>query len=137
MKSKISVIINRLNKGDKQITGELWVLNNDIKVFDCKTLELPDLDNYPRISCIPYGSYTVKKRWSKKFKNHFHIQDVEGRSYILIHSGNYYTQILGCVLVGTDLRDINNDDIKDVVNSKKTMGILNGLLPDEFNLEIV
>jgi len=72
-------------------------------------LELPWKDNQQKVSCIPLGTYSVKRRHSDRFKEHFHIQDVPNRTWILIHPGNYYTQIMGCVLVGGGFSDINND----------------------------
>jgi hypothetical protein len=58
------------------------------------------------------------------------IQDVPGRSEILIHKGNYYTDILGCVLIGTGLSDINKDGITDVVSSKTAITELLSYLKD-------
>ena len=43
------------------------------------------------------------------------------RSEILIHKGNYYTDILGCILIGSDLADINKDGLLDVTNSKNSV----------------
>jgi len=114
-------IINRLEDNEKQTLGHLTIYKDSIKLFDCYTLELPDKNNEQRISRIPPGSYQVQKRHSKKFGNHFHILDVPGRSWILIHSGNFYTQIKGCVLVGNALTDINQDGERDVVNSRVTL----------------
>jgi hypothetical protein len=55
---------------------------------------------------------------------------------ILIHSGNFYTDILGCILVGDSYGDINHDGIKDVLNSKKTLAEIAKILPQSFSLEI-
>lgn len=104
--------------------------------FICYTLELPWLNNQRRISCIPKGEYTVVKRYSPKYKNHFHILEVENRDWILIHIGNYHTDTLGCILPGLGLVDINGDGIKDVTSSGKAMNLLNKKLPSEFKLEI-
>lgn len=129
--------IIRKKHQDKQTLGSMLVLDGHETVFECKTLELPWKDNQRRVSCIPTGRYAVKKRWSKKFKHHFHIQGVDGRDWILIHSGNYHTQILGCVLVGASHVDINNDGYKDVTSSGKTMKKLLDVMPNEFYLEII
>lgn len=122
---------------DKQVLGDLRVINNDgAIVYDCKTLELPDLNNAKRISCIPKGIYNVVKRNSPKYGNHFHVQNVPDRDMILIHSGNYFTHTLGCILVGKTHADINKDGYRDVTGSKQTLEELNKILPDEFELEI-
>ena len=44
-----------------------------------------------------------------------------GRSGVCIHKGNYFTQILGCIIVGDSHTDINKDGYKDVTNSGKTL----------------
>lgn len=72
------------------------------------TLELPWKDNTPRLSCIPTGSYSAAIRQSPKFGLTYHVKNVPGRSYILIHSGNFAgdreqglkTNVLGCILLG-------------------------------------
>ncbi len=132
------LLIERYSHGEKQTIGNLLGLSESGRsLFNCGTLELPWLDNQNKISCIPIGDYIVKKRYSKKYGWHLHVQDVGNRTYILIHSGNYYTQILGCVLVGK-LGFINDDDIVDVGSSKKTLKKLISLIDkDEIKLTIV
>lgn len=122
---------------DNQTSGLLFVLNENNEVLlKCYCLELPDRDNANSISRIPEGDYKVKKRYSPKYKDHFHVLDVPGRSYILIHHGNYYTNTRGCILVGQDLIDINNDGLLDVTASIATMRKLNQILPPAFDLHI-
>ena len=133
----MDLIITRYGKSDKQTIGSGYVVNTEGFIdYEFCTLELPWLNNKRKISCIPVGEYKVKKRWSKRFKNHFHIQDVDSRKWILIHKGNYHTDILGCILVGDDLGYINSDEEIDVKNSKDTMDILLSKLPNEFTLKI-
>lgn len=130
--------ITRTIKQTKQTLGKLEVLNDkgDV-VFNCFTLELPYLSNRQKISCIPTGVYDVEKRFSDKYGSHFHVLDVPNRDMILIHNGNYYTQILGCILVGKDLIDLNKDGLKDVTESKKTLEKLSKLMPHNFKLYII
>lgn len=72
------------------------VMSNGVVL--CKTIELPWRDNAPRISCIPEGRYEIRKRYSLKFKAHFEIIDIKGRSLILIHPANEAEKELkGCV----------------------------------------
>jgi len=131
------LLIERYSHGEKQTIGNLIGLSESgHALFTCDTLELPWLNNQKQISCIPTGKYLVKKRYSKKFKNHLHITNVENRSYILIHSGNYYTDILGCVLVGR-LGFVNSDDIIDVSSSKKTLKKLLNFVESDIELEII
>lgn len=104
--------------------------------FRCMTLELPWKDNATSVSCIPTGVYECFKRVSGKNGNVFELKNVVNRSYIQCHAGNYTSQIEGCILVGDSLRDINNDGIIDVTNSKTTLNKVLSLLPDTFIMEI-
>jgi len=133
----MNLLIKRELYEEKQTLGYLYVLDKHNEVqYDCCTLELPWRDNEFRVSCIPKGEYKVTRRVSQKFNEHFHIQDVNSRTYILIHAGNFYTDILGCVLVGDDFTDIDGDGLLDVTNSVKTLGELLEIMPDDFNLTI-
>lgn len=122
--------INRIYQSDCTI-GVLTF--ND---FRCFTLELPWLDNKTSVSCIPSGRYQAKKMISPLLGECIEIFNVLNRSYIRIHAGNYTSQILGCVLVGDSLKDINGDGIIDVTNSKATLKNLMAALPDSFEIEI-
>ncbi|NCU05568.1 MAG: hypothetical protein GXC73_16475 [Chitinophagaceae bacterium] len=64
--------------------GELLHHNKRV----CSTIELPWLANKQRISCIPEGRYELTKRYSQRYKHHLHVNDVEGRTLILIHAFN-------------------------------------------------
>lgn len=119
-------VLERHNYGDVQTTGEFKLQgwdNNDL--ISLKTLEKPWRDNEQRESCIPESRYDVRIRKpheSGKFNyEHFLIQDVPDRSYILFHSGNFHYQIAGCVLVGKDFKDINEDGTKDVISSRDAL----------------
>jgi hypothetical protein len=103
----------RLEQGDE---GTYGVLRVDGKVF-CVTLELPWKNNARGVSCIPEGFYPCARVQSPKFKEVFEIQNVPGRSAILIHAGNFTSEIQGCVLLGTTWLDINKDGRRDVTNS--------------------
>lgn len=105
--------------------------------YELFTMELPWKENERRKSCIPEGEYTAVPRWSKKYGNHFHVLDVENRSYILFHTMNYYFQGMGCIGVGMSHRDINGDGLLDTTSSKKAMQILLEKFPQGFQFQIV
>jgi hypothetical protein len=130
----MEMTIVRTQEDDYQTLGEFYFDKSD---FTGKTLELPDKGNQRNISRIPEGEYTVVRRYSQKYGSHFHIKDVEGRDHILIHHGNYKSDIQGCILVGRAHIDINRDGHLDVTSSKVTMGKLNRILPNEFLLTIM
>lgn len=127
-----NVQLIRYKCDDKQTLGKMY-LKNDITL---NTLELDWDNNLTRTSCIPQGCYQVRPRFSDKYGNHFHVKNVKDRSLILIHHGNYHKDILGCILVGKGLSDINKDGRLDVTNSKKAMDMLLEMYPNGFDLEI-
>lgn len=133
----MEVFIKRESDDGTQTLGSLDIRDfNGVSLFNCKTLELPDKGNKPRVSCIPKGSYSIEKGLSPSMGKCFKIMNVPNRQFILIHSGNFYTQILGCCLVGSDHIDINKDGKKDVVNSKATLTKLLEMLPQKTILTI-
>jgi hypothetical protein len=78
--------------------------------FECYTLEdeVRQLEDVPvkdwkikKITAIPRGRYEIKMHKSPKFKRSLpHLQDVDGFTYILMHSGNLVKHTDGCILVG-------------------------------------
>lgn len=90
-------------------------------VLSAVVLELPWKDNERLVSCIPEGLYLVRRRWTAKFKWHYHLQDVPDRTYILQHPGNFTSQIKGCQLPGRELNYLDVDHIQDVTNSRTTL----------------
>ena len=73
----------------------------------CVTVERPWADNRPQESCIPLGEYLCKRVNSPKFGETFEITNVPGRTHILIHKGNYYTDSIGCLIVASQWEPIN------------------------------
>lgn len=127
--AKIRVVLLRTKEYNEQTLGILHVISGDSQVlFTCKTLELAYKDNQKNISSIPPGSYNLKRRISQKHKSHFHVFDVPNRSLILIHVGNFHFQIEGCILLGDMHKNLNNDNLPDVRNSRKTTNRFTELL---------
>lgn len=126
---KYVATLTRLEEDDKQTLGGLVVYCGTDIVFTCKTLELPWLDNEPFISCIPKGTYKVKRRESDTYGEHWHVLDVIYRSLILIHHGNFHRDTEGCIILGREIIDIDNDGYKDVTSSRKTMRELKNAAP--------
>lgn len=104
--------------------------------FQCCTLELPWRNNMRQVSCIPEGTYQVVRRSSPKFKDHYHLLQVPGREFILIHPGNYTSQIMGCILPGREFKRLNADSIPDIIQSQATLTSLLKLMGDAFELQI-
>lgn len=137
LKTDLIATLQRNSDDGYQTLGTLEVFNGSTKVFNCVTLELPWNDNKKKESCIPIGTYKVVKRSSEKYKEHFHILDVPGRDYILIHPANLRTELLGCIAPGDSYKDISGDNKVDILNSKRTLAKLYSLMPDEFELTII
>lgn len=64
------------------------------------TLEDAWRNNERSRSCIPVGAYEVIAHKSPKFGRCYLLENVPGRSEILIHSGNTHEDTSGCILLG-------------------------------------
>ena len=98
--------------------------------FRCFTLELPWLHNEQNKSCIPAGEYQWEKHQSPSKGECLLISGVPGRTWILLHLGNFTRDTQGCILVGDGIVHIDGDNVADVRNSKATMYKLLAALPD-------
>ena len=98
-----SCLITRQDTSDQGTRG---VLTSDRGEW--LTLELPWRDNTQQISCIPAGVYACSSEFHARLGRVYRLQRVEGRSGVLIHSGNLAGDVLkgwrshvqGCILVG-------------------------------------
>jgi len=72
------------------------------------TLEDPWHLNERNISCIPEGRYTIVPHKSPKFGSTYLVENVTERSNILIHAGNTAKDTSGCILVGLQFGELNN-----------------------------
>ena len=120
----------------KQPDCTLGVMTVEGSDFRCFTLELPDKGNASDVSCIPAGTYEYFKRVSNANGNVIELRNVVGRKYVQVHVGNYTSDILGCILVGKTIADINADGIPDVTSSGNTMKKLLTTLDDEGTITI-
>lgn len=120
--------------------GTFMIFDGEEELFRCKNLELPWLNNQHNISCIPEGNYEVIKYSDTKHPNCFWVQNVIGRTDILIHIGNFAngTKIdtQGCLLPGVDFVDIDGNGTLDITGPDIAMKALNYFLPNKFNLII-
>jgi hypothetical protein len=118
-------------------TGKWVTFDQDNKILELCTIELPDRNNQHNFSCIPAGTYTIKKIVSPTKGKCFLVENVPNRDAIEIHKGNYLKDTLGCILPGLYLFDINNDGEMDVAESGKALTKLLDTLPDESVLIII
>ena len=134
---EFSLVLERNKSTLHSVTGKLLLLDNKNNlILQLQTLERPWVFNERKISCIPSGTYLVKRHISPKFGQCFKIQDVKGRSDILIHSGNVVNDTLGCVLVGLTSGTVDDSDTAMVYSSRKAMAVLLALIDKEIVLQI-
>lgn len=99
-----TLYLDRDTTGDQGTLGTLRLPSG--RVFH--TIELPWRDNKTSISHIPEGVYYCTPWSSSRFGKVWHLTDVNGRTYVLIHKGNvagdtakgYKTHSAGCILIG-------------------------------------
>lgn len=111
-----TVIVTRKPDDTKETLGSLIATNSTGKVLNEFTLELPWKNNEVNISCIPTGTYhcSIKPFHST---TQYEVLNVPGRSGIFIHTGNYYHDSMGCIILGSGKGDINHDGEPDVTSS--------------------
>ncbi len=101
------------------------------------TLERPWRDNRRGESCIPPGAYTCIRVQSPKFGPTWMVKDVPGRSEILFHAGNVFTDSHGCILVA-ERYIVWQDGGCAIADSRvgiaELMSLTNGIV--SFNLKI-
>ena len=135
----MDVYLFRLCRHDQGTEGQL--LTNG---FNCYTLELPWRNNQRNISCVPPGVYDVIIRRSPRFGITYWVLKVPGRTYILIHSGNYAgdrskgfkTHVNGCILLGQKMGYLSNQ--RAILNSRVTIRrFMNHMENKPFKLHIM
>ena len=99
------------------------------------TLENPWKKNQPFISRIPAGGYSCKPFNGNRYKNVYEVTNVEGRTYILFHSGNFEKDTNGCILLGLSAGELFGSPA--VLQSRKAMKYFRSLIGRKsFNLTI-
>jgi hypothetical protein len=92
---------------------------------------LPWKDNEKEISCIPEGEYEFHRYSSAKYKNVWKLENVPGRTDILIHAGNTIADFKGCIGAG---RTYYNNGI---YMSQDAIDLLRHNLPDKGKIKII
>ena len=134
---EFSLILERNKSTLHSTTGKLLLVDNKSNlILQLQTLERPWIFNERKVSCIPTGTYLVKRHDSPKFGQCFKVQDVKGRSDILVHSGNVVNDTLGCILVGLTSGTVDDSTTAMIYNSRKAMAVLLTLIHKEVILHI-
>ena len=127
----MNIFILRMEKSLNETLGVLVVDNN---IFSY-TLELPYRDNQRNVSCIPSGEYDCEYINSPKFGYVPEVKNVEGRSNILIHTGNTKNDILGCILLGNKVGYLRDD--RAVLESRNAFNKFKEKVTDNFKLYVL
>lgn len=111
---------------------------------DIYTIELPWRDNKPGVSCIPQGIYNGIPHHTTKYPNVWELLYVPNRTGILIHSGNFASNVKlqngahapeteGCIMVGLGIEE----NVPMITKSKLAMEYLRQVLGiDNFSIEV-
>ena len=103
----------------------------------CVTLEPYDRDNASGISNINAQQYICKKIISPKFGETFEITNVQGRTEVVIHPGNFDDNTEACVLLAQHFGKLGYR--RAILNSGATFRKFMELMKyeDEFMLTII
>jgi Family of unknown function (DUF5675) len=109
------------------------------------TAERPWLDNTVGESCIPEGLYALSLRPSAIvaacshgiFDEGWEVRNVPGRTFIMIHPGNWPMSVRGCIAVGREL-EIMPDGFSQygVTNSRDSFSEIMGLMTKSDNWQL-
>lgn len=123
----------RLEHNDTETLGVLLL---DGQLF-CYTLELPWRSNQKNISCIPTGQYRCRRYDSPQFGPVFGVQDVPGRSDIILgHVGNEHYDTTGCILLGRYPGRLAKEGPRAVISSQQICAALMAWLDDQEEIEL-
>lgn len=116
------IVLERFSYAPDGTFGRLKFPNG----FECFTVERPWIGNQVKISCIPEGVYflglrespVVKRVTNGRYEDGWEVEDVPGRTYIMIHPGNWPKNFQGCIGVGDEYKLIGSS--MGVSNSQDT-----------------
>jgi len=135
--SNAVLTLQRTASAQGHTIGTLILALEGKNIFTCHTLELPWRANIFRISCIPPGVYSVRKRTSLRFGPHLALVHVPGRGGILIHAGNTVQDSKGCILVGAAWAMQKETAAPYLLQSAATLARLLALLPARCVLHVL
>jgi len=131
-------ILLRNSQTSKQITGTLLLYDGWGNLLSMlRTIETPIITRDTVLPFLPKGKYNCIHHKSERYAKCVQIQGVAEFPLLLIHMGNYYWQSGGCMLIGQELRQLEQDSLADVVNSFPALTELLDTTFETFNLTIV
>lgn len=125
----------RLIRDKKTDTETLGTIDFEGQHYE--TIERPDKNNEPMVSCIPAGTYHVTYEMSpSRGEKTFRLVNVPGRSGILIHPANWAYQLMGCIALGLT-REMLADKMAVTASRAAVAKFEEQLKREPFDLEIV
>jgi hypothetical protein len=121
-----NVRINRVASNPKE--GTFGALTLDGQPI-CLTLEAYSRDNTINVSCVNSGQYICKRINSPKYGDVFEVTNIQNRTNVLFHWGNWDDDTKGCILLGEEY--IVLDNRWAVGSSKKAFNEFMKKLKDE------
>ena len=133
-----TIVIDRFYENEHKTLSNCGVWNGREYVYSFKGIELPWRNNMRNISRIPSGLYDAKAILKGRSGYYgIHILNVPNRSEIMIHIANYVRQLEGCIAPGNKFKDIDNDGIIDVKNSKDAIDEIARFIPLWSNTKVL
>ena len=112
----------RLHDNGRQTVGIFIAYESGHPIHVFMSIERAWVQNQRLISCIPNGLYYCKFRTIGQYANSaYEVTNVQNRTAILIHAGNFVAHTAGCILLGEKFSDINNDGELDITQSKNAI----------------
>lgn len=87
----------------------------------CYILENPWLDNKKNVSCIPEGDYKCEPH-DGRYSDTWRVNNVPGRSGIVIHIGNTESDTKGCIIPGSVIGSLHGE--RAVLGSRRALNKL-------------
>ncbi|WP_311567258.1 DUF5675 family protein [Photobacterium arenosum] len=125
--------------------GVFSTLHDDSGHPICDVIERPWLNNQPRVSCIPEGTYDLLPHNSPRFGECYALEmpslgvtryGPSQRTHILIHPANTVSELEGCLAPGSEFGVVNGQ--WGVLDSRAAFTVLMDYLDGEdARLEIV
>ena len=106
-------ILARKTTDSKETLGDMIAIKHG-DLYVCKTLEREVGIR------IPTGTYQCDWTFSPRFKKYTY--ELKEMPSYRIHSGNYFYDTEGCIMLGKTVADINKDGILDIASSKVAIG---------------
>ena len=111
------MITNHLYRQPSHNDGTFGIFVMPAHSWCCHSLERRWANNAVFVSCIPLGEYICKWTESRTFKREtYQVMNVDSRTGIRIHPGNWFTDSAGCIMFGRGVEYING--LKQLIDSK-------------------